>query len=501
VKNRTIGRQIQAGFGTILVIAMIVGAVVLGRTAIVSRTNHLVVANAVPKIIILGQIESRVKENCVNVYQFSVTKDAGRRSVFTDEMDRTSAELTDLYKSLQPLILSEREKAAFADLALKRAAYRDTREQMMKKLRQGEPGADEGLFRTLQPVYAAYVGGLQAMVTLAREQATTQMAESDQAISVTQQTLAYGLGAGLLLGSLAAFAIGRSVTGALRAITGTLEDAAVQVSSAAGQISTSSDSLATGASDQAASLEQTSASLEELSSMTKRNAESAQHANENAGRTLTAADAGARQMQAMEAAMANIRTASHDIAKILKTIDEIAFQTNILALNAAVEAARAGEAGAGFAVVADEVRNLAQRCAAAAKETAAKIDDSVVKSEHGSAVSAEVAKNFAGIQQQISQLNRMVAEIATASHEQSVGIGHLSIAVSQIDKVTQANAATAEESAASAGTLSAQSKLLHSAVNDLERLVGVTVADEAAPPATFWRETSGPAKELAGARG
>jgi methyl-accepting chemotaxis protein len=209
-----------------------------------------------------------------------------------------------------------------------------------------------------------------------------------------------------------------------------------------------------------------------MASMTKRNAESAQKAKGAASSARGVADAGAEQMQAMVQAMDAIKVGSADIAKNLKTIDEIAFQTNILALNAAVEAARAGEAGAGFAVVADEVRTLAQRCAAAAKETAVKIDDSVAKSEQGVQVSGEVAKSFTNIQSQIRELDTLVAEIADASGEQSQGINQVTTAVSQMDQVTQANAGSAEESAAAAEELSAQSISLREAIAGLQSLIG-----------------------------
>jgi len=171
-------------------------------------------------------------------------------------------------------------------------------------------------------------------------------------------------------------------------------------------------------------------------------------------------------------AMDAIKVASSDISKILKTIDEIAFQTNILALNAAVEAARAGEAGAGFAVVADEVRALAQRCATAAKETAGKIEDSVAKSQQGAQISTEVAESFAKIQEQVRQLDALVAEIAVASNEQSQGIGQVNLAVSEMDKVTQSNAASAEESAASSAELNAQAETLKDSVGRLQSLIG-----------------------------
>jgi len=208
--------------------------------------------------------------------------------------------------------------------------------------------------------------------------------------------------------------------------------------------------------------------------MTRNNADHAQQAKQVAGQTRSSAETGTVQVQALVCAMEAINAAAADIAKILRTIDEIAFQTNILALNAAVEAARAGEAGAGFAVVADEVRALAQRCAAAAKETGVKIADSVTKSQQGAQVSAEVAKSFATIQEQILRLNALVNEIAAASREQSQGISQINSAVAEMDKVTQSNAAKAEESAGSSEQLAAQARSLREAASGLQQLVDGT---------------------------
>lgn len=297
-------------------------------------------------------------------------------------------------------------------------------------------------------------------------------------------------GVGLACAIVLGFALQRLIVRPLRGLATHLSASAQETVSAAGQITSGSQALAECSAEQAATLEETGASLEELSSMTKSNAGSAHQAKDVAGRTRASADAGAAQMQAMVAAMEAISAASTDIAKILKTIDEIAFQTNILALNAAVEAARAGEAGAGFAVVAEEVRALAQRCAAAAKETAAKIEDAVTKSQQGSQISGEVAKSFATIQEQILHLDRVVAEIAGASNEQSQGIDQLKGALTGLDKVTQTNAATAEESAAAAEELNAQAIALQGAVAGLERLVtGGTQNDTNPGAARLTRET------------
>jgi ABC-type transporter Mla subunit MlaD len=243
------------------------------------------------------------------------------------------------------------------------------------------------------------------------------------------------------------------------------------VNAAAGQISSSSQTLAEGASEQAASLEETSSSLEEMSSMTKSNAESAQQANDLAQQARAAADTGASDMQEMSTAMEAIKVSSNDIAKIIKTIDEIAFQTNILALNAAVEAARAGEAGMGFAVVADEVRNLAQRSAQAAKETAAKIEGAIDKSAQGVEISNKVARALNEIVTKVRQVDELVAEVAGASREQTRGITQINTAVGQMDQVTQSNAASAEESAAAAEELNAQAVTMKESVEELMRLV------------------------------
>jgi len=169
--------------------------------------------------------------------------------------------------------------------------------------------------------------------------------------------------------------------------------------------------------------------------------------------------------------MNDIATASRDITKILKTIDEIAFQTNILALNAAIEAARAGEAGMGFAVVADEVRTLAQRAAGAARETAERIEDSVNKSREGVAITQKVTTGFAEIATKAREVNGLVAQITTASQEQNQGLQQVNIAVSELDKSTQQNAATAEEAAANATELNGHAEALDRAVGNLVTII------------------------------
>jgi methyl-accepting chemotaxis protein len=256
-------------------------------------------------------------------------------------------------------------------------------------------------------------------------------------------------------------------TETFKRVIGGLNNGSDQVASASGQVSSASQSLAEGSTEQAAGLEETSSSLEEMSSMTKQNADNAQQANTLASEARKAADTGTEAMKRMSIAISDIQKSSDETAKIIKVIDEIAFQTNLLALNAAVEAARAGEAGKGFAVVAEEVRNLAMRSAEAAKNTTAMIDESVKNSKNGVDIATEVAKVLEEMVQGIGKTTDLVGEIAAASQEQAQGIDQINTAMAQMDKVTQQNAANAEESASASEELNAQAESMNQIVEEL----------------------------------
>ena len=276
----------------------------------------------------------------------------------------------------------------------------------------------------------------------------------------SRRLIGLALGLASLLAFLLAWQVIRSTNRALKDITVNLDRGALQTASAARQVSMASQNLASGASEQAASVEETSTSLEEMSSMIRATAENAEKAKELASEARSVAANSSMTMAEMTHAMAAINSSSAEVAKIVKNIDEIAFQTNILALNAAVEAARAGEAGAGFAVVADEVRSLAQRSAAAAKETADKIEAAIVNSRKGSQCTAKVEESLTQIAEKVSSTNSLVAEIATAAREQAQGIEQINAAIAQLDKVSQSNSASAEESASAAEELDAQAETL-----------------------------------------
>ena len=337
-------------------------------------------------------------------------------------------------------------------------------------------GAIEHYVAKFNPQVEATVAALEhSAATVERSTA----AELDQRELLVNRLLVAAMSLlGLVLTTLAVFAwrFQRAITQPLTRLATRLGSAADSLSGLSATVTRSSQSVSEGASSQAASLEETSASLEEISGTTGRNAEHAGRAKTLSHHTRTAADSGATDMQAMSNAMDAIKAASANIGKIIKTIDEIAFQTNILALNAAVEAARAGEAGLGFAVVAEEVRALAQRSATAARETAEKIEDAIHKSEHGAALSTRVAASLDEIVTKAREVDELVGAIAVASHEQNQGITQVLSAVTQIDRVTQSNAAGAEETAAATVEMNTEVAVLHAGVRELRALLGCAAA-------------------------
>ena len=284
---------------------------------------------------------------------------------------------------------------------------------------------------------------------------------------------------------------------ALNAAIENLDDAlqqvsagAEQVSAASTQITGGSQQLAEGASEQASSLEEVSSSLQELAAMARQTSGNAQEVRALSEGARRSTEQGAQQMQRMTGAMEKIRTSAASTAKIVKTIDEIAFQTNLLALNAAVEAARAGEAGKGFAVVAEEVRNLAMRSAEAAKSTAAMIEESGESVGEGVALNAEVLRQFEEIASQVAKVGEVIGEVAAASEQQTQGVDQITGAVDQMNAVTQQVAANSEESAATAEELSSQAAMLSGMVGAF-RLSGGPSAPTAAKPKALEKKSGG----------
>jgi methyl-accepting chemotaxis protein len=311
--------------------------------------------------------------------------------------------------------------------------------------------------------------------------------------SLLERNLRMTLTIGAAIAALAIIAvivmqiISRRITGSIGRTSGELSLLSGEIVGKAQEFSDTSATLSDGASRQAASIEEVGASLAEMAKGTDSNAKNSARAKELASQTRQNADQSAQEMEQMTRAMDEIRQASAGIGKIIKTIDEIAFQTNILALNAAVEAARAGEAGAGFAVVAEEVRALAQRSAQAARETAEKIEDSMAKSQRGVDISGRVGASLSEMVQKCREVDQLIAGIARASQDQSAGISELKSAVNNINEVTQTTAAAADLSASGAQELIQQAARLGEAVEQMNAYVGSMAkaqrADEASAPA------------------
>ncbi len=283
-------------------------------------------------------------------------------------------------------------------------------------------------------------------------------------ILVVGALLVVGTGLFLLL-------LTRQVTRPIRGVLVGLNEGADQVSDASGQVASSSQSVAFGATQQAASLQETSSALEEVAAQARDNANRSREANELAAQTRQNASEGEHTIAALNEAMDAIDQSSQDVSKIIKVIEEIAFQTNLLALNAAVEAARAGEHGRGFAVVADEVRRLATRSAGAARETTTLIDESVTRTKEGSVVASNAAAALQAIVRDVSSVAELLDGISVASDEQALGVSQINKAVTEMDSITQANAAGSEQSASAAEQLSAQARLLKGIVDKLAMLV------------------------------
>jgi len=424
-----------------------------------------------------------VWSNHAAMLEHLATIDPARKASIERDMDSVSAQLTALYAEYEKTTNSDEERALFAAIAAPRAAYitaRADRFLPLSRIHQSA-GAMSVFDSDVEPVFVNYTQGLDALIAYHRTRADDAGRNVERRVVLTSATMASGVLAALIIGGAAAWLIIRTVNRALRGVVQELSDGAGDVTAAASQVATSSQSLSHGATEQAASLEQTSASMVEMASMTRRNAEHSDSAATLMNEVDSRVQGFNQALGDMVASMASIEGSSQQVAKIIKTIDEIAFQTNILALNAAVEAARAGAAGMGFAVVADEVRNLAQRCAQAARDTSELIEQSIAKAGRGSAKVQQVATAISGITDSVSKVKDLVAEVSVASRHQAQGIDQVSQAMSQMERGTQNTAATAEETAAASEALSAQAESTMAILERLDRLVGTGATELAAP--------------------
>jgi methyl-accepting chemotaxis protein len=487
-KNLSITMKLNFGFvSTIALTALLGGYAILqlGR-----ETSHVKQISTVwmPTMKAATDLRGAVHAFKIEDLNYLAQADAAGTALEEAKIPGLLADVEATRTAYMPFIVTQQEQADYAAFLDQWGKFRAGFEKEHELIRKGDRAGAVAVSNaqcsdTLDGVIAA----INSTIGYNRDGA---LADAQLGTSVAVESRSWViviLSSALFIGAMLAWLISRSITKPVNRIITLLVKGSNQTASASGQISSSSQSLAQGASESAASLEETSSSLEEISSMTKKNADSAHQASILSAEAKAVADKGSAAMGKMGVAIAKIQKSATDTAKIIKTIDEIAFQTNLLALNAAVEAARAGESGKGFAVVAEEVRNLAKRSAEAAKNTAALIEESVQNAKDGVSIAEQVATTLAEVTTSSGKVNQLVAEIAAASSEQNQGINQVNLSIQQMDKVTQGNAASAEESAASAEELSSQSEQLRTVVDDLRLVVqGKTAADaaDAKPSAT-----------------
>ena len=474
----TLGKKLA--FCIAAMLAVVLGMAGAGWYSDRALANQLKFATqtVAERAILAGEMRGDVvamREKQRGMLMYALMHDAKRadsnRAEFRDHLRTAKTSLA----AVQLMVTTEEGKTLLAAIDAGLEKYSAYFEQSSALAAAGRVMPAATLYRdtgsaignTLEDAARQYVAFQKEQLAAAEQTAVNQ-------VSSAQWISAVFVIAGLSAVALIAMVV-RKVTTSLRTITASLSDGAAQITSGSNQVSSSSQTLAQGASEQAASLEETSASAEEITSMTRQNAANTTQATQLMNTVDQRVTEGNSTLEQMIASMKQINASSEKISKIIKVIDEIAFQTNILALNAAVEAARAGEAGMGFAVVADEVRNLAQRSAQAAKDTAALIEESIATSNQGSTQLQKVAEVVAAITEAASKVKVLVDEVNIGSQEQAKGIEEIARSLTEMDKVTQGTAAAAEESASASEQMSAQAQSLAQIVDELRIMAGSEV--------------------------
>ncbi len=475
MKNWTIGKQLFVGIGTLVMVTIILGWLGLRNTADLNSRLDTAAGSIAEQIEHSGNAEvltGELYENSVEMLLAAYRKDRGALEAMKKETLNQLEQLDSEIAALSRVADSEQDRKDVAGMQAQYQRWKEGFQRLQASLDAGD------LVRPGALIEAELKPGSYALVKSAKALNNAQYAEmkeskgeaagtyaSERVISMAVLVLAMLIGVAL-------FWLVRRISRALQQTAAELSDTAQQTGSAASQVSSSSQSLAQGSSEQAASLQETSASAEEIHSVARKNTDNSRAAAEVVSKSQQGFVEATKALEEMVTAMSEINASSEKISKIIKLIDEIAFQTNILALNAAVEAARAGDAGMGFAVVADEVRNLAQRCAQAASDTAGLIEESVNKSNDGKRKVDRVTGMIQTIAEELGRVKTLVDDVDAGSQEQARGIEQMTRAITDIGSVTQTTAASAEEGAAAAEELNGQSETLKGVVQRLTVMVG-----------------------------
>ncbi|MDP2273643.1 MAG: methyl-accepting chemotaxis protein [Archangium sp.] len=461
--------------GLVLMVAVVMvgfGAVVKAEfdSGVEREADLLVISQALKNHLEADMMHDALRSD-VLFARLSVSDGTGESAEVQQDLDDHIARFQSSLESNEKLPLEDDVRAALAAVRPPLDEYTASAQDLVQ-LAQKDPASSKEAMAGFMDKFRALEVRMSETSELLEQKSEVVHQRAEAARRTFTWILAAGLGFSLFLVALVGWLVARSIPRSFKVLIDALSSGAGQVDAASTSISSSSQSLAQSTSHQASALEETSASLEQMEAVTKNNAERAASAKTITGTMREVADRGAVDMAALSVAMGEIQMSGRNIATIIKTIDEIAFQTNILALNAAVEAARAGEAGKGFAVVADEVRNLALRSAEAAKETASRIEDSIQKAAAGATINVRVSASLSEIVGGARKADELVAQIAVASKEQSQGIAQLNLAMGRLDELTQRNAASAQESANVSTELRDESSRFTQSMFDLQALVG-----------------------------
>jgi methyl-accepting chemotaxis protein len=507
LSNMKIGQRLALGFALVLALSILIMAISILKLNAVAEAAEQMLDQPVKKERMISDWAGNIAVAVIRTSAIIKSSDTSLTEFFAKNTEETNAKASMYLKEVEPLMTSPEEKSTFAKMIALRGAYAGGRAEAVRLKSEGKVEESMQVHdKVYIPAAVAYQANIQSLVALQRKQVDDLQSQIQAIKSESRRTVILLGILSVAFGAICAWWLTRSITRPVQAAVslarrvaagdltsrreastkdevGALQDAladmnehllglVTEIRSGSHAIATASSEIAAGNLDlsarteqQAGSLEETASSMEELTSTVAQNAGNARQASVLATSASEVAGRGGVVVAQVVQTMASINASSKKIVDIIGVIDSIAFQTNILALNAAVEAARAGEQGRGFAVVATEVRSLAHRSAAAAKEIKVLIGDSVARVDDGAKLVDQAGATMNEIVGSVQRVNDIIAEITTATDEQTAGIGQINEAINQMDQVTQQNAALVEEAAAASNAMHEQAGQLLQAVS------------------------------------